>query len=436
MSRIDTGIANTNCLPKPSTIRGRAAVRWKNLASRFFNATNWKCKVAPPGDGLSMPEFRKGDLLRKLSKGQMDPLDTMLGLLRLTSIQSEPLSQLKISQYQAQRMLDNLQAHGEMFTVLKEHIEALESLDVRLSIGDPVTKYLDGLKRVLGNYEHLAQQVMSRAGHSNAALEVQIDPDHAARLRHALDRAWAKYLTEQAPDAFSAVERMLLRGKDERRAMTGTHAQKKFARDLEHVRDTLDKHHVIADAEIRNLLTRALRKAWGEVSDRFVDKIVCSLGMLPEHIFAKRLPPLLEAMSDVIDGVGSAKRDFRRALLDIARAAKEAQQHDRIETPPDRVVPQDHNGDLPEAPAQAPENELPKAPVQAPERKLPEVVAPITDADLNEVSGVEAGQPPVSKADSMVSEADSMVSERDSMVSERFHGLERSSAAALRRCRQ
>jgi hypothetical protein len=97
----------------------RAAAKFmrgvKDLQYRFLNATNWKCKTAPPRDGLTPAEFREQDFLRKLSKGKMDPLDTMLGLVRLTDVQPNAFSDLAVTRHQAQRMLHNLDAHGEIY---------------------------------------------------------------------------------------------------------------------------------------------------------------------------------------------------------------------------------------------------------------------------------------------------------------------------------
>lgn len=132
MPRINTGIQNPSIgqseLYGASQSRAaRAAAKFmrgvKDLQYRFLNATNWKCKTAPPRDGLTPAEFREQDFLRKLSKGRMDPLDSMLGLVRLTDVQPNAFSDLAVTRHQAQRMLDNLDAHGEIYAMLHEGSE-------------------------------------------------------------------------------------------------------------------------------------------------------------------------------------------------------------------------------------------------------------------------------------------------------------------------
>jgi hypothetical protein len=126
MPRIST-IANPAYNPVPPNLLSRAAALFKrDLPYRFLNFINCKCKVAAPrGGDRNSPEYREQAYLRKLSKGRMNPLDAMLGLVRVTEIEGhKPFCKLEVSTYQARRMLDNLSQ--ESIPVLSQHIQKIE----------------------------------------------------------------------------------------------------------------------------------------------------------------------------------------------------------------------------------------------------------------------------------------------------------------------
>jgi hypothetical protein len=320
--RINTGIRNPSIghseLYGASQSRAaRAAAKFmrgvKDLQYRFLNATNWKCKTAPPRDGLTPAEFREQDFLRKLSKGRMDPLDSMLGLVRLTDVQPNAFSDLAVTRHQAQRMLDNLDAHGEIYAMLHEGSEQK----------GPHQAFFQKLEQ---DYETLVTKLMMFAGSSKdehqpvpVAGDSRLDTVKIlAGFRSAVGdtRSSAKILAEQ-----------LVLAKDLRREFDGTREQKEFAAQLAEVKDTFKRYNEIRPKPLTKMMTSALRKVGVDAPDSIVQTNVKWLTKVPKHIQASLLPPLLEAMSDVIDGTGSAKHDLKRALDAVKRAAKHTQQH-------------------------------------------------------------------------------------------------------------
>ena len=115
--------------------------------------------------------------------------------------------------------------------------------------------------------------------------------------------------------------------KDLRRELDGTPKQKEFAAQLAEVKDTFKRYNEIRPELLTEMMTSALRKVGVDAPDSIVQTNVEWLTKVPKHIQASLLPPLLEAMSDVIDGTGSAKHDLKRALDAVKRAAKHTQQH-------------------------------------------------------------------------------------------------------------
>lgn len=71
--------------PAPTLLSRAVALFKRDLPYRFLNFINCKCKVAAPrGGDRNSPEYREQAYLRKLSKGRMDSIDTMLALVRLS----------------------------------------------------------------------------------------------------------------------------------------------------------------------------------------------------------------------------------------------------------------------------------------------------------------------------------------------------------------
>jgi hypothetical protein len=322
VSRINTGIRNPSIghseLYGASESRAaRAAAKFmrgvKDLQYRFLNATNWKCKTAPPGDGLTPAEFREQDFLRKLSKGRMDPLDSMLGLVRLTDVQPNAFSDLAVTRHQAQRMLDNLVAHGEIFVMLREGSEN----------GGPHQKFFQDLKQ---NYHSLVTELMKCAG----SRDEEHQPVPVAGDRLDTVRILARFGSAVGGDtrrpAIILAEQLVLE-KDLRRELDGTREQREFAAQLAEVKDTFKRYNEIRPELLTEMMASALRKVGVDAPDSIVQTNVEWLTKVPKHIQASLLPPLLEAMSDVIDGTGSAKHDLKRALDAVKRAAKHTQQH-------------------------------------------------------------------------------------------------------------
>jgi hypothetical protein len=75
------------------------------------------------------------------------------------------------------------------------------------------------------------------------------------------------------------------------------------------------------------MLTQALRKVGIDDPHEIAQERMEQLVEIPKDIQAKLLPPLLEAMSDVIDGVGSAKHDLAQALFEIREAGTETERN-------------------------------------------------------------------------------------------------------------
>ena len=108
--------------------------------------------------------------------------------------------------------------------------------------------------------------------------------------------------------------------------MRGTKEQKEFAKNL----NSFHRSNEVSTGPLEKMLTQALRKVGIDDPHEIAQKRMVQLVKVPKDIQAKLLPPLLEAMSDVIDGVGSARHDLAQALKDIgqaAQAAKETQRH-------------------------------------------------------------------------------------------------------------
>ncbi len=325
MPRINTGIQNPSIghseLYGASKSRAaRAAAKFmrgvKDLQYRFLNATNWKCKTAPPRDGLTPAEFREQDFLRKLSKGRMDPLDSMLGLVRLTDVQPNAFSDLAVTRHQAQRMLDNPVAHGELFHALSVEIDRSSQAG-----------YGGFLREIKENYETLVKELMARAGYKGKEFKPVVDEASSPRLVQAMERARGAIITADRRDHAVILQKALVEAKDERRALHGTREQKEFAAQLAEVKDTFKRYNEIRPKPLTKMMTSALRKVGVDAPNSIVQRNVKWLTKVPKHIQASLLPPLLEAMSDVIDGTGSAKHDLKRALDAVKRAAKHTQQH-------------------------------------------------------------------------------------------------------------
>jgi len=251
--------------------------------------------------------------LRKLSKGRMDPLDSMLGLVRLTDVQPNAFSDLAVTRHQAQRMLDNLDAHGEIFVMLREGSEN----------GGPHQKFFQDLKQ---NYHSLVTQLMKCAGSRDKEHQpVPVAGDRFDTVRILAGFGSAVGVDTRRP-AIILAEQLVLE-KDLRRELDGTPKQKEFAAQLAEVKDTFKRYNEIRPELLTEMMTSALRKVGVDAPDSIVQTNVEWLTKVPKHIQASLLPPLLEAMSDVIDGTGSAKHDLKRALDAVKRAAKHTQQH-------------------------------------------------------------------------------------------------------------
>jgi len=324
VSRINTGIQNPvhGAASANSSTLARAAAKFRSVEHRFLNALNWKCKTAVPRDGLAPAEFRKQDFLRKLSKGKMDPLDTMLGLVRLTEVNPNAFAELKVTRHQARRMLDNLVAHGELHSAIERQIQRIKfGLDLKDQSG-----YLAFVERMKTNYEGLAKALMTRTGYQEQQFSVDIEAISSGQLIQATEFARSEVLlTDKDRTDYAAIlQEKLIRVKDQRRALSGSPDQKKFAGQLAKVRNPLGGFN-IASPELAKMMTSALRKVGVDAPDRIVQKNIDCLKKAPTDIQAKLLPALLEAMSDVIDGVGSARYDLKRAIGEIAKAAKQTQ---------------------------------------------------------------------------------------------------------------
>jgi hypothetical protein len=163
MTRIST-IPNPayNADAPPPTLLSRAVALFKrDLPYRFVNFINCQCKVAAPRGDRNAPDYREQAYLRKLSKGRMDPLDAMLGLLRVTEIEGyKPFCKLEVSTYQARRMLDNLSQ--ESIPVLSQHIEKIEkNIQEKGTVPTPQqADHLEFLKKLRDNHKCLAEKLM------------------------------------------------------------------------------------------------------------------------------------------------------------------------------------------------------------------------------------------------------------------------------------
>jgi hypothetical protein len=299
----------------------RAAAKFRSAEHRFVNALNWKCKTAPPRGNLGPAEFRERDFLRKLSKGKMDPLDTMLGLVRLTDVNPNAFADLKVTRHQAQRMLDNLVAHGELHSAIEGQIRRI---GFRLDLKDQQSGYLAFVERMRTNYEGLAKALMTRTGYQEKQFSVDIEAISSGRLIRATESARSEVLMTGRTDYAAVLQLELIRAKDERRALSGNPDQKKFAGQLAAVRSHWGAYNTVSP-ELAKMMTSALRKVGVDAPDGIVQKNIDCLKRAPTHVQAKLLPALLEAMSDVIDGVGSARYDLKRAIGEIANAAKQTQ---------------------------------------------------------------------------------------------------------------
>jgi hypothetical protein len=346
VSRISTGIANpsigqSDLYSASGSKAGRVSAKFmrglKDLQYRFLNATNWKCKTAPPRnrDGLSPASFREQDFLRKLSKGTMDSLDTMLGLVRLSDVNPNAFSDLKVTRNEARRMLDNLDAHGELFHALSVEIDRSSQ-----------TGYLNFLGKIKGNYETLAKVLMVKAGYSGSEFKPAVDIASSGRLVQAMEFARGKIISRARADHGVILQEALVKAKDERRALHGTAKQKEFAAQLAEFRSAFKAYGTFRPKLLTEMMTSALRKVGVDAPDNIVRTTIERLNSVPGHDRAKLLPPLLEAMSDVIDGVGSARHDFRRAIGDIAKAAKQTQLGvDRLNNLAETIAGQNPKGD-------------------------------------------------------------------------------------------
>jgi hypothetical protein len=317
------------------TLLSRAAKFKSDLSYGFFNLINCKCKVASPrGGDRNSPEYREQAFLRKLSKGKMDSIDTMLALVRLTEDKDyQPFSKLNVTAYQAGRMLDNLQANGELITAVNNRIKEIKhTRDTHnITLSGPQTDYLNCLERLRDSHERLARELMKCARYEKKDLPVpENKTENNMRLEWALGNVWMTLPKDGKTNPYGLLQKWLVEQKDLRREAFGTKAQKEFAKNLKLVRDHFTDTHQIWTDPLSKMLTQALRKIGIDDPYEIVQKRMVQLVEVPKDIQAKLLPPLLEAMSDVIDGVGSARYDLAQALRDIDRAAqavKETQHH-------------------------------------------------------------------------------------------------------------
>jgi hypothetical protein len=315
-------------------LRSHAAVLFKrDLPYRFLNLVNCKCKVPAATGDRSSSKYREQAFLRKLSKGKMDPLDTMLALVRLSGDKDyKPFSDLtKISVHQARRMLDNLEAHGELEMALTDQIQKrkTQSKEKGTVLSDPQKDYLTHLRQLRTNHKSLVEELMQRAKFKNDKIELREDEGKRPRLDRALDAGWEA--VPKGADPNDLLEGALLEQKDRRRALYGSAGQKKFADDLDIVKDRFQNHQVIATDALTKILTRAMRDVGMSDPAKSAQRCVAQFSEIPKHSQAALLSSLLEAMADVIDGVGSARHDLKQVLREVRGAAQETQRNKQYE---------------------------------------------------------------------------------------------------------
>jgi hypothetical protein len=324
ITNIRNPVYNSEATP-PSFLSRAAALFKRDLPYRFLNLINCQCKVPRPRGDRSTPEYREQAFLRKLSKGRMEPLDAMLGLVRLTEIQGyKPFGKLALSTYQAQRMLDNLSQKS--IPVLSQHIEEIEKT-LREKDAVRTTQQADHLrflKQLRDNHKYLAEKLMACAGYEQEFLAVG-DDDKVSALDSALTQVWLNIPKgEEAPYSPSGLfQKKIVQYKDVLRGLKGTKGQKNFAKNLKSFRKDFSKTNEISTSPLSKMLTQAMRTAGLDHSDDIVQERMEQLAGIPKRIQARLLPPLLEAMSDVVDGVGSARSDLAQALRDIRGAIEE-----------------------------------------------------------------------------------------------------------------
>ena len=287
----------------------------KDLQYRFLNATNWKCKTALPRDGLTPAEFREQDFLRKLSKGRMDPLDSMLGLVRLTDVQPNAFSDLAVTRHQAQRMLDNPVAHGELFHALSVEIDRSSQAG-----------YGGFLREIKENYETLVKELMARAGYKGKEFKPVVDEASSPQLVQAMERARGAIITADRRDHAVILQKALVEAKDEKSTPRYPRAEgiRRAARGSQGYLQKIQRDPAQAAHENDDKRSAQGRGRCAKLDCAEECQVV---DQSAEAYSGKSLPPLLEAMSDVIDGTGSAKHDLKRALDAVKRAAKHTQQH-------------------------------------------------------------------------------------------------------------
>jgi hypothetical protein len=334
MTRIST-IPNPayNADAPPPTLLSRAVALFKrDLPYRFLNFINCKCKVAAPrGGDRNSPEYREQAYLRKLSKGRMNPLDAMLGLVRVTEIEGyKPFGKLDVSTYQARRMLENLSQ--ESIPILSQHIQEIEknflekaTVSTRQEGPSPQEAgHLEFLKKLRDNHKCLAEKLMACARYEEEFLYVG-DGDKVSSLEAALESAWHNIpkgkKTSHSPS--DLIQKMIVQCKNELRGVRGTKEQKEFAKNL----NSFHRSNEVSTGPLEKMLTQALRKVGIDDPHEIAQKRMVQLVKVPKDIQAKLLPPLPEAMWDVIDGVGSARHDLAQALKDIGQAAQAAKGH-------------------------------------------------------------------------------------------------------------
>ena len=216
-----------------------------------------------------------------------------------------------------------------MITALKEQID---DLGASYPLNHHETELLNFLGRLKANQEAAAKTLMDRAGYEKEQLQVHVDSESKERLEKLLGNVRQRAKDGDDGNPATLLRAELSRAKDAHRIKNGTAEQRKFGRDLIEVRRTFANEGRIADEPLKRLLERA-RFTDSKSSEELIKKLMYrdgdNLQPTVERDTAEQwhlLSPLLQAMSDQLDGEDTAAQDLKIAIKNIQQSGNDPEE--------------------------------------------------------------------------------------------------------------
>ena len=328
MPKITTEIRNVAAKiggPASSPPARRAWEKFKRnvqkLPLRVAHAMNLNCRVAPSNKG------NRQAYLSKLSQDKVNPLDTFKGLIALSASEI-PLSLEDLDEKQIYRLFENFKSHGEIIPVLDKQITDMTASG---GLNDHEYNLLEFFQRLKVNQEAAATTLMKSAGYEKEHLNVHVNRTREARLEKLLGDVWKRAKDGDDGDPATLLRTEISKAKDNYRIKNGTAEQRKFGKALKEVQKTFASEGRIAQESLKTLLEHARRitnsKSLEENPANLFKKLsyrdADNYSPTVERSTAEQwnlLNPFLEAMSDQIDGVDTARQDLKYAIDNIKKS--------------------------------------------------------------------------------------------------------------------